>query len=439
MNIEGVRDMNLPKKGVRLILNGVRLVVLAVTVVVMSSTPGMAKTKLTLWDWHEPRVKLFEEYARQYQKVRPDVEIVTVTVPWDEYWSKLAVAIASKTPPDIAEFHNEQYSRFDGMLTPFPEDIFPMEEMRKKYIMFDQAFNFDGKFYYFPDGIMTGAVFYNVDLLQQAGVAGVPKTWDDMAVVGQKLTRMNSDGTLRQVGFNFAYDAGVLVDMIYQHGGRLFGEKGVAFHEDPGKRAVQLFDKMLRARISSQPGIGFSGNFENGQVAMQYNWTWYGGYLRNVSKVNWEVAPIPTPTGGNLPARGRNNYESGLSVPTGVPKDRQRLAFEFIKWLYDNDEFYIRLNQALGRIPGRPSLWSRPEVQNNSMFRVLAQQAPYTVYAGPIPGWMWETIGTLHQDIINGTKAPVVALDEARQKGDAEWRRNPPKYIVENKYNPPAN
>lgn len=51
------------------------------------------------------------------------------------------------------------------MLTPFPEDLFRLEEMRKKYIMFDQAFNFDGKFYYFPDGIMSGVVFYNVSLL----------------------------------------------------------------------------------------------------------------------------------------------------------------------------------------------------------------------------------------------------------------------------------
>ncbi|MBE3576296.1 MAG: extracellular solute-binding protein [Limnochordales bacterium] len=431
--------MSLPKKSVRLILNGTFIVLMAAALLVMPAIPGMAKTKLTLWDWHEPRVKLFEEYARLYEKVRPDVEIDVVTVPWNEYWSKLTVAIVSKTPPDIAEFHNEQYSNFDGMLTPFPEDLFPLEEMRKKYIMFDQAFNFDGKFYYFPDGIMTGVIFYNVDLLNQAGIAGVPATWDDMIVVGQKLTRRNLDGTVRQIGFNFANDAGVLVDMIYQYGGRLFGEKGVAFHEDPGKKAVQLFDRLLKARISVQPGVEFSGNFENGQIAMQYTWTHYGGYLRNVSKIHWEVAPLPTVTGGNLPARGRNNYECGLSVPVGVPKDRQRLAFEFIKWLYDNDEFYIRLNQALGRIPGRPSLWSRPEVMKNSMFRVLAQQVPYTVYAGPIPGWMWETIGILHQDLINGTKSPMVALEEARQRGDAGWRQYPPKYIVEHKYRPPAN
>lgn len=422
----------------RLRNRGIFLLLSAIVALTLLSVPGLAKTKLTLWDWHEPRVALYKEMVKEYQKVRPDVEIAVNIMPWDEYWSKLAVSVTTNTAPDIAEFHNEQYARFAGMLAPFPKDLFPLDEMRKKYIMFDQAFNFEGNMYYSPGGLMTGGIFYNVALLEQAGIPGVPDSWDETVTVAKKLTKIAGDGTLKQAGFSFAHDAGLLVDMIYQHGGWLFGEKGVAFAEKPGQQAILLFERLMRERISDMPSSPLSGNFESGKVAMRYSWTWFGGYLKNFPSIEWDVAPIPTPTGKNLPARGRNNYESELSVPIGVPKERQRLAFEFIKWLSGNDSFDLRLNRLLGRIPARPALWSHPDVKNDRTFRMLAKQVPYTVYAGPIPGWMWDGIGAMHGPVYNEKKAAVVALEEARQLADGQFHKNPPKYIVERKYSPPT-
>src|SRR5690606_20317395 len=104
--------------------------------------------------------------------------------------------------PDLTEFHNEQYSAFVGYLAPFPSDLFPMDEMAEEYIHFDQAFNFDGNFYYMPGGIMTGGIFYNTDILEAAGVAEVPKTWDEVLEVAKRLTRVTGDGELQQAGLS---------------------------------------------------------------------------------------------------------------------------------------------------------------------------------------------------------------------------------------------
>ena len=128
-----------------------------------------AATQLVLWDWFDARAELYKKAAKRYREVRPDVEVVVELFPWEEFWTKLALASVTGVGPDITQFHNEQYGNFGGQLAPFPEDLFPPEEMSASYLMFDEAFNLDGRFYYMPAGIMTGLVFYNVDLVTSAG------------------------------------------------------------------------------------------------------------------------------------------------------------------------------------------------------------------------------------------------------------------------------
>lgn len=413
-----------------------KVLVSLIALVVFFAAPAQAATRLVLWDWFDARADLYKQAAERYKSVRPDVEVVVEVYPWDEFWTKLALASVTGVGPDLTQFHNEQYEKFEGQLAPFPNDLFPMEEMNADYLMFDQAFNLDGHFYYMPAGIMTGAVFYNVDLVTSAGFSGVPGSWDEMLEMARKLTRIDGSGTMTQAGFS-AQDLGLLLDLLYQHGGFLYGEEGVTWGDAAGREAMLMLNRIYSSGVSDTPAQPVSGSFEGGQVAMRYNWTWYGANL-SYSDVSWDVAPLPTPSGTGLPARGRNNYEVGLAVLATTTPEKQRLAFEFIKWLWDDDEFNVVDNKTLGRVPAKISVWQLPEVMEDKVMRTLAEVAPYTVYTGTIPGWTWDALYAAWDDVLNQRVDPLVALENSVDVGNALFKEQPPKWIVERRYTPPA-
>lgn len=417
---------------VRTVRNAVFVTTLAL--ILATAGPALAATELVLWDWYDQRGALYQEMADKYREVRPDVHIKVEIVPWEEFWSKLALAASTGVGPDLNEFHNEQYAAFAGHLAPFPADLFPLDEMAENYIHFDQAFNYDGAFYFMPGGIMTGGIFYNHNILVQSGVEEVPRAWDDFLGLARKLTRIDADNNLIQAGFS-ANDMGLMLDLLYQNGGYLYGPNGVTWGEAPGIRAVNQLADIMLSGISETPTRTLTGSFEGGNAAMAYRWTHIGGYL-NTLDLEWGVTVLPTETGDSLPARGRNNYESGLAVMASVPPEKQRLAFEFIKWIHEDDEFLVRLNTLIGRIPAKVSVWSHPELLDNPIMRMLMEQAPYTVFAGPIPGWTWEVLYVTWEDIVTGRVAPETALAESVLIGNAHFAEDPPLYNVEREYRP---
>jgi multiple sugar transport system substrate-binding protein len=422
----------------------VAVFLLTVCVLIALTGFGAAKIKLTVWDWSEPRIALFKEFAQRYQALHPNVEFEFSLTDWSVYWSKLSVAITAGSPPDIAQFHNEQADRFvdHNLLAPFPQKLFNLAEYDRRYVMFRPAFLINGNMYYHPSGIMTPAIYYNKDLLSAAGFDRVPDTWSDMISAAKKLTRKDADGRMQQVGFQFGGSIQYLfTDLVYQNGGYLFkaDNTGVDYGSTAGKSAVNLIEELVAADITDErAGIVSPGTFEAGKVAMKYNWTWYNGSLVHYPSLNWGVAMLPTLTGSSYPARGRNNYECGLAVPATVPAARQEEAFKFIKWLYDNDEFAIRINLLIGRVPGRKDLWMKQELYDDPVYQLLIEQAPYTVYPGPLPSWIFSPVlATMQDRIRNGEMAPQVALELAVQEGNVRLQEIPPKYIVERLYQPP--
>lgn len=405
------------------------------------ASPASAALELSLWDWHTPRVELYEEWAARYNEMQDRVEIKVNQVSWGEFWDKLPIAIASGTPPALAQFHNEKANQFvtdqELMLTPFPEQLFDFGEMAERYLMFNQAVMLDGRMYYFPAGIMTAGIFYNTDLMQAAGMSVPPNTWTDMLQAAKKLTKTTPENLLTQVGFRLDWNI-LVTDMVYQQGGYLFDGTKALIDTPEVHKAVSTIQTFYDAHVTDRPGEHNPGNFESGKVAMRYRWTWAYGHYQGIQGLNFSVARLPSFDGGKYPALGRNNYECGLCVPAGVSPEKQIEAFRFIKWLYDQDEFYVRLNKTLGRIPGRPELWDHPLLQDDPVFDMLREQAPWTVYPGPLPSWYFGTLNEIYNHVVvNQDMAPAAAIQQAQELAIARAQEEPPRHIVERMYQPP--
>lgn len=419
------------------------LIAAAATAIAGASISSVfAKTiTLTLWDWHQPRMDILKPKLVEYQKLHPNIKFKTTIMA--DFWDKLLASMVAGTPPDIIEFHNSWAGKFvPKLLAPFPMDMFPMNKMRNEYYAFDRAFTFSNKFYFFPDGLMTGSMYYNKQLWAQAGIGTVPATWAELRLIAKKLTKTAANGKLTQAGLNFTPSLDYLQylwdDLNYQQGGWLYNKEktGVSWNNPQGLKALNyLADLALQDHVTPIPGDTV-GQLETGKSAIQYNWTWYQGILRKAKKINYGAFAIPTENGQNEPARGRNNYECGYAVPSGAKNQNKIEAFKFLKWLYSDDKWFIQLNDVLGRVPGRTDLWNSPEIKNDPVISVVAKQIPYTVFPGERASWIDTVLGTMATDVLSKKLSPAAALKKAHDQGNIEFRKRPPKWIVERQYRP---
>ena len=405
---------------------------------------GLGATTLTLWDWSGPRMEIVKPYLDEYERLNPDISFETMVIPWSDYWPKVLAGIAAGTMPDIFHFHNAKTAVFHDALEPFPEDLFPLDKMRQEYFSFDPAYVFNDRFYFLPGWIMIGVIYYNVDMWEEAGLGAPPKTWEELRTIAKALTRYDEKGNVERAGFQFMGEGNMQwlwYDLLYQQGGWIYNAEGtgVELYSPAGLKALEFIWSLVFQDKVTQPGfLNPWEAFGTGKAAMIYAWTWTSGWLDyNYPDLKWNVFALPTESGGNLPARGRNNYECGYAVPKGAKNKAE--AFRFLKWLWDQDDFIVELcTKAMGSLPGKLALWDDPRIQEDKTLRVLADVVPYTVFPGELPPWLTgEVMADLETRMIDQGVSPDEALQIAQQEGDRAFKEKPVEWIVERQYHPP--
>lgn len=178
--------------------------------------------EVELWFW-SGAANLFQSLADQYTAIHPNVTITLVENPWDDYFTKLPLALQGNDGPAIFNVHNSKHDLLIDYMAPY--DI-PVEDMEADFVGVSGHL-VDGKVYYTDYGLMTATMYYNTDMWAAAGLteADIPTTWDEFREVAKKLTIRDENGDLVQAGFS--YNGGIQGDVLgmqYQYGQNLFNE-----------------------------------------------------------------------------------------------------------------------------------------------------------------------------------------------------------------------
>ena len=112
---------------------------------------------------------------------------------WTDYATQIYTGLLSDEGPDVV-YVTETYDLIDaGLLAPLDEYL--TDEDYEKYLYLEQgAYNSDGQLCTFP--MMAGnpcVVFYNMDMLEAAGITELPTTWDEFMDVCLTLKEANPD------------------------------------------------------------------------------------------------------------------------------------------------------------------------------------------------------------------------------------------------------
>ncbi len=392
------------------------------------------KVTIELWEWGSD--ELFESLIAGYTAIHPNVTIKLVNNPWEDYWTKLPLALDGENGPALFNIHNSYHENLINYLAPL--DI-PIEDLQADFTGVD-AHIIDGKVYYIDYGMMTGTVYYNKDMWEAAGLteADIPKTWDEMREVAKKLTIKNGDQIV-QAGLNFNGDfhQNYLLGLNYQLGENIFKEDGTTpnVNSDTMKQIMQMLVDFYEVDGVGSKDFGEKGadSFGQGQSAMVIQWGHFYNTLNTTwSDINFGVFEIPT-FDGNPYAYNRYNGESTFGINKNAPKDQQAVAQDFVKYYLANDNVQVAFNLAMSTFPAKKSLANNEEILKNPSLRVLAEHIDRYIWPGPMPETVENSLKRAGEEVFYNGVDIDTAFDEAQATIEKDMK-NSSFVSVENLY-----
>lgn len=311
--------------------------------------PALAQTTVSVYHRNELReIEWMEQVKEAFEAANPDIKIELIQGidgGGPGYAERLAVLFASGNPPDV--FYGST-DKAGFVLNGWARDITDLIERDRAAMNLDEFFPgvFDsvtrrGRIFGVPTIAMGHAIFYNKQLLSEAGLALPPTDWDDggwdwaeFVEYAQKLTHAHPDGTLQQAGIS---------SIGITDAARLFGaewfppeafETGIATHatllqpemEQAYTEIQKLYSELRVSSGSPNSGVDGWAGFWNETIAMEWTGWWkVRNYLDTVD-FDWGIAPLP---------RVKNRANSRFTDPwfiSTTAKDVEA-AWRFVKFV----------------------------------------------------------------------------------------------------------
>lgn len=296
--------------------------------------------------------------------------------PWSNYAEKYLTAFSSGQGPDVGYMYNEMFNDFIDMGT--LEELSPYftEEDTADYIYYDLGYIKGGQ-YALPFIVGNARVlFFNMDILEQAGVTELPETWEDLTEVCVKVKDANIEGVIpfAQEWADTAIGAlnSIYYPYLWQAGGDIFDENGeVALMQNDGavKAAQYVYDMRYTYGVLPDESMAMTGNdvrdqFAAGKVAVAMgatnqaalytenglNWD-YVASLKGEQQATWIAsdALIMNAAGNNKEMAAElmkhitspaimEKFHSELSAFPPINKSEKYLDNERFASIYENEE-----------------------------------------------------------------------------------------------------
>ena len=290
------------------------LIALLLTLLISTAVRAEDQVTLNFWIGASPSLPMSIEEAKQiklFEQAHPNIHIATQYIVYGPLHDKLLTAVAGGDAPDVSWGLIEWFGELSRMgalrdMTPLV-DQWPDKD--KIYPTVWKALTIEGHVLAMPHYLGLRALLYHADMLQQAGIAAPPKTWDellaDCKVIKEKTGKFGFGiaGTgVRAPQELLAYLAQNNLSIAIDKGN---GKYRNSWNDDPAelKRATEVFDfyRQLKDTGAMSPdatGWGYQEedtNFSLGQYAMAIDGPWMQNYAQQNPKPMADVKIVPPP------------------------------------------------------------------------------------------------------------------------------------------------
>jgi multiple sugar transport system substrate-binding protein len=328
-----------------------------------------SKTEVVMTSWYGGGSgrTLFGSLIEDFEKIHPNVRIVTNYTTYNDYHGKLNSMMAAGSPPDVIYLEEFLVSEWGekGVVA----DLVPYYKEAgidpQTFYVDGALFSTGGHIWGVCNPMETLILYYNKKLLGEAGVtpppdnAANPWAWEQFVAAARKTTKDSRGRTPNDSGFNYndvvqwgTTNAGgyggswvYILPFVYTTGSSVANADGtqIEITKPAGARALQnLADLALKDRVAPTVALSSSNTafsslqtmLMNDQLAMFIG---NNGALVNFIDEGYDVgmAQIPSMSG-----KGNNMvWGNGITLKPGASKE----AFEFMAYMLD---FNNRINAA---------------------------------------------------------------------------------------------
>ncbi len=332
-------------------------------------------TTLSFWTFQELHNSFMDDAVITWNNAHPDkpIELKTDVYPYDDMHNKLLIALQSGTgAPDIVDI---ECSRFPSFLkgTPGLVELNRVVEPLKDKLIMGRMENYakNGKYYGIDYHVGAQVIYYNKEILDQAGVSadGI-KTWDDYIAAGKKVVeKTGKPMTTIETTDHWTY-----YPLITMQGSDYLTKDGSPQLDNAANiKALQLLKDMIyedKIAILSPGGFHHAEEYwawmNQGNAASVWMPMWYMNrftqYMPDL-KGKIIIRPMPTFPDGMLSAG-----MGGTGTAVTSQSKYIDLAVDFLGESKLSLEGSIKTWTILGFDPIRKDAWSDPAMTADNEF-----------------------------------------------------------------------
>lgn len=420
-----------------------RIKALASALILASFGLAAAQTEVVWWDFLSGgdgvRMKALID---EFNETHSDIQIDATTSEWGlPFYTKVQTAAAVGEHPDVMTYH---MSRFplgveQGVLRPISDEELSAAGLSKDAYqpgLIDTA-TIDGNLYGIPFDIHSIVLYYNRDILDEAGLIGEdgrPTGLEGIENFNEALQTIADNGHL-PLSFSNSADPGTVFRIFYtlmnqQEGaGNLIEGEEVAVGEEAHVALETMVDWVesdyARANVDYPSSIAL---FTSGEAAFMINGVWEVPTMVDLAasdELGFDWGAIAIPTLFDRPATWADSH--AFAIPAAnrneVSDEKVAAVLEVIAWMNENSLDWA----SAGHIPAYASVTESPEYQEmepNATYAVLAENTvfdPRSTLAG-VASPLYDAVENYLEPSVNGQLPADQALEMFQQELEGQMR-----------------
>ena len=250
-------------------------------------------------------------FVKKFEEANPGVKLNLEVVSWNDIYTVVSTRISNNNAPDILNIDTFADYANEGLLLPV-SDYCPEELFGDFFPSFIEQSVIDGVCWAVPDLASARALYYNADILEEAGVE-VPTTWAELEDVCQAIND-TFGGEVYPWGIDMTTDEGQAAFAYYawgNNGGFVDAEGNWAVNSDANVAAVEyaigLYNQgYTNPNPATQTRYDLQDMFGAGKLAMVIAPNSLPTYIadKGYTGVNYAVADIPHNEGASSSSVG---------------------------------------------------------------------------------------------------------------------------------------
>lgn len=413
---------------------------------VLSGCSGSAEDDRTLTYWAsnqgasaEQDLEILDEEFAKFTE-RTGIEVRVEVIAWNDLLNRILGAAVSGVGPDVVNLGNTWAASLQatGAFVPFDDELMDRFGGREKFL--DSSMTSTGMPGRTPTSLplygLSYGLFYNKGHFREAGIAELPRTWEEFVDVARRLSDPERGRWgLTVAGASYTENAHFAFIFGRQEGAHFIDGNGRATFTSPqAVSAVRRYVGLMSDHHVVRPDDAELGstteavsNFAGGQASMllAQNSAIAAVEANGMPDGAWGVLPMPVPAPLPLAGAAVRSHVAGTNVAVFEDSEKRESALRLVEFLTSKEEQVI-LNNKYGSLPVVEDAYDDPlfSTGKNAVFGSVLAGSSETVPMIPNESQFETTVGAAVRDLFAraATGGPVRTADVRASLFDAEQK-----------------